>query len=80
MIKVFHKIEPPSKHLQLFINDYTFFDFLSDKNDSIPVKPFPGNTEHCLVFYLRGYVTAIEPVTAATYVFPRIAVNGSQLS
>jgi len=80
MIKVFHKITTPSKHLQLFIKDYTFFDFVSAKDDAIPVKPFPANTEHCLVFYLRGFVKAIELAPMATNVFPKIAVNGSQVS
>jgi AraC-like DNA-binding protein len=80
MIQVFHKIVTPSKHLQDFIKEYTFFDFVSDKDDTIPVKPFPANTEHCLVFYLKGFVTSIELATMSTSVFPKIAVNGSQLS
>jgi hypothetical protein len=80
MIKVFHKIVTPSRHLQLFIKEYTYFDFVADKDDTIPVKPFPANTEHCLVFYLQGFVTAIELATRTTNVFPKIAVNGSQLS
>jgi AraC-like DNA-binding protein len=49
-------------------------------DDAIPVKPFPANTEHCLVFYLRGFVAAIELATMATNVFPKISINGSQLS
>lgn len=80
MIQVFHKIVTPSKHLQLFIKEYIFFDFVSNKDDAIPVKPFPANTEHCLVFYLKGFVTAIDLATKATSKFPKIAVNGSQLS
>jgi AraC-like DNA-binding protein len=57
-----------------------FFDFMSTKDDIIPVKPFPANTEHCLVFYLQGFVTAFELSTKAANVFPKIAINGSQLS
>jgi hypothetical protein len=40
-----------------------FFDFMSTKNDAIPVKPFPANTEHCLVFCLKGFVAAFELLT-----------------
>ncbi len=75
-----YKIIQPAEHLQPFVKDYTLFHFMSDKNDSIPVKPFPANTEHCLVFYLRGSVTAFESKSGISSAFAKIAINGSQIS
>jgi AraC-like DNA-binding protein len=79
MIQVDYKILQPSPHLQPFIKDYTLLYFLSEEKDAIPVKPFPANTEHCIVFYLHGHVTAMDSGKTAT-VYPRIAINGTQLS
>jgi AraC-like DNA-binding protein len=55
-------------------------DFRSEEGDAIPVKPFPANTGHCLVFYLEGQVTAVDPQSGTALVYPKIALNGSQLS
>jgi len=74
-----YKIIQPAEHLQPFVKDYTLFHFMSDKNDSIPVKPFPANTEHCLVFYLRGSVSAFESKSGISSAFAKIAINGSQI-
>lgn len=80
MIQVIYKIIQPSLHLRPFVKNYMLFHFVSDKNDTIPAKPFPANTEHCLVFYLDGLVTAVNPKETKAAVYPKIAINGSQLS
>lgn len=75
-----YKIIQPANHLQSFVKDYTLFHFLSHNKNSIPVKPFPANTDQCLVFYLRGNVTAFQPKTGTSSTFAKIAINGSQIS
>jgi AraC-like DNA-binding protein len=75
-----YKIIQPATHLQPFIKDYTLFHFKYDTRDAAPVKPFPANTEQCIVFYLRGSVTAIESKTGTSSTFAKIAVNGSLVS
>ena len=75
-----YRIIQPAAYLQAFIKDYTLFHFVSGKNDSIPVKPFPANTQHCMVFYLRGTVRAFEPKTGLSTIFAKTAINGSQIA
>ena len=74
------KIVQPSVHVQPFIKDYFLLHFVFDKNAPVAVKPFPANTDHCLVFYIRGSVTALNPATGKVNNFARIAINGSQVS
>lgn len=74
------KIVQPSVHVQPFIKDYFLLHFVFDKNAPVAVKPFPANTNHCLVFYIRGSVTALNPATGKVNNFARIAINGSQVS
>lgn len=75
-----YQIIQPAAYLQAFVKDYTLFHFVSGKNDSIPVKAFPANTQHCLVFYLRGTVKAIELKSGMSTIFAKTAINGSQIS
>jgi AraC-like DNA-binding protein len=72
-----YKIIQPSPHLQSFIKDYLLLDFTFDKNIPVPVKPFPANTLQCLVFYLKGFVTAYGPNSGISKIFPQTAINGS---
>ena len=75
-----YKIIQPSSHLKAFVKDYSLLHFTFAKNEPTPVKPFPANTQHCLVFYLRGSVTAFNAKSGTHNIFPRIAINGSQIS
>ncbi len=74
------QIIQPSLHLQGFVKDYMLLHYVFDTNNPIPIKPFPANTQHCLVFYLRGSVTAFDPQTGLSKVYPRTSINGSQIS
>ncbi|MDB5239794.1 MAG: AraC family transcriptional regulator [Spirosoma sp.] len=70
----------PSTHLQSFVESYTLAHFLFDKSVPGPIKPFPVNPQQCLVFYLRGGLTAFHSTKGTSLRFPQIAVNGAQLS
>jgi AraC-like DNA-binding protein len=72
-----YKIIQPSPHLQSFIKDYLLLHFTFDAKIPVPVKPFPANTLQCLVFYVKGFVTAYDPNSGISIVFPQIAINGS---
>ena len=72
-----YKTIQPSPHLQSFIKDYLLVHFVFDKNSPAPVKPFPASTLQCLVFYLKGFVTAYDPNSGVSEIFPHISVNGS---
>jgi AraC-like DNA-binding protein len=75
-----YKIIQPSLHLQDFVKDFLLLHYVFDKTDPTPIKPFPASTQHCLVFYLRGGVTAFDPKTGLSKVYPKTSVNGSQIS
>lgn len=72
-----YKIIQPASHLKTFVKDYLLLHFVFDKNASVPIKPFPANTLQCLVFYLRGSVSAFDPNSGKSKTFPQIAINGS---
>ncbi len=75
-----YQVIQPSLHLQDFIKDYTILHFTFANNAASPIKPFPANTQHCLVFYLSGGVNAFDPAAKISKCFPRISINGSQIS
>lgn len=75
-----YKIIPPSAVLKAFVKDYTLLHFKAGANQSAPVKPFPANTQHCLVFYLEGSVNAFTHDGSSAAIYPKIAVNGSQIN
>ena len=75
-----YKIFPPSLLLKAFVKDYTLLHFKTPANQITPVKPFPANTQHCLVFYLEGSVNACAHDGSRTAVYPKIAINGSQIN
>ena len=75
-----YKSIQPSLHLQGIVKDYLLLHFEFDNNSPISVKPFPANTHHSLVFYLRGYVTAFNFRTGVSKVYPKTSINGSQIS
>ncbi|MBL7700284.1 MAG: AraC family transcriptional regulator [Chitinophagaceae bacterium] len=72
-----YKIIQPSSHLQQFVKDYLLLHFVFEKNAPPPVKPFPASTLQCLVFYVKGDVTAYDPSARITTTFPGTAINGS---
>ena len=72
-----YKIIQPSSHLQAFVKDYLLLHFAFDKSAAVPVKPFPANTLQCLVFYVKGFVTAYDPSSGISKIFPQTAINGS---
>lgn len=76
-LNMIYKVIQPSPHLQSFVKDYLLLHFVFDKNAPVPVKPFPANTLQCLVFYVKGFVTAYDPTSGMSKTFPRIAINGS---
>lgn len=75
-----YKVIQASIHLQDFVKDYTLLHFVFNKNEPPPVKPFPASIQHCLVFYLQGHITAFNPKTALSKIYPKISINGSQIS
>ncbi len=75
-----YQIIQPSVHLQSFVKDYQLLHCIFDKASKAPVKPFPSTTQHSLVFYLRGGITAVKPLTNTSEKFVTIAINGAQVS
>ena len=75
-----YKIIQPAIHLQHFVKDYQLLYGMFDIKGGKSVKPFPSTTQHSLVFYLRGGITAINPLTNSSEKFPTIAINGAQPS
>ncbi|MCO5949879.1 helix-turn-helix domain-containing protein [Mucilaginibacter flavidus] len=75
-----HSVIPPAPHLKTFVKDYLLLHFVFDNNAPPPVKPFPANTQHSLVFYLRGGIKAFDPKTGTSKTFAKTAINGSQVS
>lgn len=59
------------------MKEYTLAHFIFEQ---APVKPFPVRPQQCLVFYLRGGLKAVNPVTGSAVSYPAMAVNGAQLS
>ncbi len=72
-----YKTIQPSQHLQHIVKDYSLLHF---KCDSIQIKPFPANTRHCLVFYLKGTVNCYDFKESKFQTFPKISINGTQIS
>ncbi|MEO6869620.1 MAG: AraC family transcriptional regulator [Ginsengibacter sp.] len=72
-----YKTIQPSPHLQSFVKDYLLLHFVFDKNIPVPLKPFPANTLQCLVFYVKGFVTAFNPNSVIPKVFPKTSINSS---
>ncbi|GAB3643594.1 helix-turn-helix domain-containing protein [Spirosoma arcticum] len=70
----------PSPHLRAFVNEYCLLHFVFDKNVPAPIKPFPVRPQQCIVFYLRGCITAVNYETGASTTFAKTSVNGPQLS
>src|SRR5580704_18877263 len=80
MRKMIYKIIKASNKLQNFVKDYLLFYFTCDETSVISTKPFPANIDHCLVFYLHGFVTASEAKSGIQKIFPKISINASQIS
>lgn len=75
-----HQFIQPSPPLRAFVKNYFLLRFVFDPAGPIPVKPFPVRPQQCIVFYLRGGITAINPENQSVTRFPRTSINGPQLS
>ncbi len=75
-----HQFIQPSLHLRSFVKNYFLLHFVFDKNKPIPIKPFPVRPQQCIVFYVRGCITALHSETQLATLFPKTAINGPQLS
>ena len=75
-----YQIIPSSPHLRAFVKDYTILDFKVESSMPKMIKPFPATPFHGLVFYLKGRITAYDSKTTTMQKFPKIAVNGQQVS
>ncbi|WP_135436926.1 helix-turn-helix domain-containing protein [Hymenobacter fodinae] len=68
----------PSAHLQPFIRELLLLDVTAAPGEVVPAKAMAANTEQCLVFYLRGQVTAVHPASGTTAVYAPTVLNGTQ--
>ncbi len=75
-----HRLIQPSPHLRTFVKEYLLLHFMFDKTKPIPVKPFPARPQQSIVFYIRGCITAFNPGTGLFTTYPKISINGPQLS
>ena len=75
-----HQFIQPSPRLRDFVKNYFLLHFVFDPAQPIPVKPFPVRPQQCLVFYLRGRITAVNPKTGMAVRFPQTVINGPQVS
>lgn len=75
---VYYHTCPPSAHLQPFVRELLLLDVVAGPEEVVPVKALAANTEQCLVFYLRGQVTAINPASGMKTIYAPIALNGIQ--
>jgi len=75
---IYYRTWPPSAHLQPFIRELLLLDVAAEPGEVVPAKAMAANTEQCLVFYLRGQVTAVQPESGTTTVYAPTALNGTQ--
>jgi AraC-like DNA-binding protein len=71
---------PPSPHLQKYIREYILIHLQIDKNLAVPVKPYPANPEQGITFYVKGFVTSVDPATAIAEKRPSAVVFGQPIS
>lgn len=72
-----YKIIQPSIYLEAFVKNYLLLHFTFDPSIPVPVKPFPASTLQCLVFYIKGFVTAYDTNSGMSKIFPQTSINGS---
>lgn len=75
-----YQLIQPSTYLKDFVKEYSLLHVSFASTIATPVKPFPANTNHSLVFYLRGGITAFDPKTGISKLYPKTALSGSQIS
>lgn len=75
---IYYRTWLPSVHLRPFIRELLLLDVAAEPGEAVPTKAMAANTEQCLVFYLRGQVTAVCPASGATAVYAPTALNGIQ--
>lgn len=75
---IYYRTCPPSTHLQPFIRELLLLDLVAGADEEVPAKTLAANTEQCLVFYLRGHVTAVDPASGTRTRYAPIALNGTQ--
>ena len=70
----------PGPHLQKWIREYVLVHLEIDKNQEVPVKPYPANPEQGITFYVRGFVKSIDSVTGFAMRRPPAVVFGQPIS
>jgi AraC-like DNA-binding protein len=75
---IYYRTCPASAHLQPFIRELLLLDLVAGPGEVVPAKTLAANTEQCLVFYLRGHVTAVQPASGTRTAYAPIALNGIQ--
>ena len=80
LMDIYYQTLPPSAYLRPFIREHLLLDVTAGPGEVVPAKVLAANTEQCLVFYLRGHVTAVDAASGASAVYAPTALNGTQLS
>jgi AraC-like DNA-binding protein len=75
-----HQFIQPSPHLKAFVKDYFILHFKVENSMPALIKPFPATPIHSLVFYVKGRINAYDPKANTVQKFPKIAINGQQVS
>jgi AraC-like DNA-binding protein len=75
---IYYRTCPPSGHLRPFIRELLLLDLVAGPGEVVPAKTLAANIEQCLVFYLRGHVTAVDPASGTRTGYAPIALNGTQ--
>jgi AraC-like DNA-binding protein len=78
LMEIYYRTCPPSAPLRPFIRELLLLDLVAGPGEVVPAKTLAANTEQCLVFYLRGQVTAVNPASGTRTVYAPIALNGTQ--
>jgi len=70
----------PGPHLQKYIREYVLIHLEIDKNLEVPIKPYPANPEQGITFYVKGFVTSVDPVTSIAEKRPSTVIFGQPIS
>lgn len=75
-----YKYIAPDPALHEFVRDYLVADFVFDKNQVIPFKPYSPKPEQTITFIPKGRLTIKNPQTGKTDIAPTISICGQQVS
>lgn len=51
----------PRLHLKKYVKDYLLIHFVFDKNENIPIKPYPARPKQGIIFYIKGFLISSTP-------------------